>query len=79
MKIMVTAKISTLVAATGSLIPDILMMTTVECLHPLRGADHSRPGSMMKGAHTVMSGGSQSTHESQGVMRGRFSFKVWST
>ena len=37
------------------------------------------PRHMMPGARTAMSGGSQSTQESQGLMRGRSSFKVWST
>ena len=55
------------------------VMTAVECLHPLRGADHSHAGSMIKGSRTAMSGGSQSTQESQDFMRGRSSFKVWST
>ena len=71
------AKSSTWVGTTSSTIIGSTMMTVVECLRPLRAADRMCPGNMMRGARTTMSGGSQSTQESQGLMRGQSSFKVW--
>ena len=65
MKIVVIARTSTLVEATGSLILD----TTIECLHPLRGVVRTRPSGMMTGVHMVMSREFQSTQESLGSMR----------
>ena len=47
--------------------------TTIECLHPLRGAGHTRPGGM------VMTADFQSTQESLGSTQGQSLFKVWST
>ena len=47
--------------------------TTIECLHPLRGAGHTRPGGM------VMTADFQSTQESLGLMRGQSLFRAWST
>ena len=67
------------VGAMSSMIIDSAVMTAVECLRPLRGADHMCPGNMMTGTRAAVSGGSQSTRESQDLMRGRSSFKVWST
>ena len=63
----------------SSMIIDSAVMTAIECLRPLRGADRTCPGSMMTGARIGMSGGSQSTQESPGLMRGQFLYKVWST
>ena len=38
-----------------------------------------RPGGMMTGACSVMSGGLQSTQGSLGLMQRQFLYKVWST
>ena len=76
---MVTDRISTWGGATGSMIIGIPVMTTVECLRPLRGAGHMRPDGMMIGARMVTNGDFQSTQESLGSMRGHSSCKVWWT
>ena len=73
------AKSSIWVGITSSMIIDSAAMISVEFLRPLRGADHMCPGNMMIGTRAAVSEGSQSTQESQGLMRGRSSFKVWST
>ena len=77
-KIVDTARISTWIAATDSMIIGTPVMTSVECLRPLRGADHTCLGGMMTGARMVMSGELQSTQERLGLMRDRFSYKDWS-
>ena len=73
------AKSSIWVGITSSMIIDSAAMISVEFLRPLRGADHMCPGNMMIGTRAAVSEGSQSTQESQGLMRGQSSFKVWST
>jgi hypothetical protein len=78
-KIVVITRISTWVEATGNLTLDTTVMTTVECLHPLRGVAHTRLGGMMTGARMAMSGGSQSTHECPGLMQGPSLCRVWLT
>ena len=68
-KIVVIAKTSTLAEATGSLILDITVMTTVECLRPLRGVVRTCPGGMMIGTPMVMNEELHSTQESLGSIR----------
>ena len=53
--------------------------TTVECLHPFRGAGRAPPGGMMIGIHTVMTAEFQSTQETLGLMQGQSLFRAWST
>ena len=73
------AKSSIWVTITSSMIIDLAAMISVEFLRPLQGADHMCPGNMMTGAGTAVSRGSQPTQGSQGLMRGRSSFKAWTT
>ena len=73
------AKGSTWVGTTSRTIIGSTVMTAVECLRPLRGANHMCPGIMMIGARTAKSGGGQSTQENQGLMQGQFFCKVWWT
>ena len=76
MTIVNTARISTWIGATDSTIIYTPVMTTVECLCPLRGADRMCPGSTITGAHMAMSEGPQSTQGNLGVMRDLFSYKI---
>ena len=66
MKTVITIEIGTWEEPTESLTVNMPVTTTVERLHPLGGAGHTRPGGMMTCARMVTSGEPQSTQESLG-------------
>ena len=59
------------------MIIDTPVMTTVECLCPLRGVVYMCPGGMMIGACMVVNREFQSTQESLGSMRGQSLYRAW--
>ena len=79
MKIMISVEIGTWEELMESLIVSTPVTTTVECLRPLQGTGHTRPGGMTTGAHMVMTAEFQSTQESLGLTQGPSLYKVWST
>ena len=74
---METGVIST--RTVSSMITDSIMMIDVECPPLPQGVDHTRLGSRMTDAITVLGEGFQSTPGNQALMRDPISFKVWST
>ena len=63
----------------SSMIINSVEMIDVECQPLPRGAGHMRLDDKMTDALTVLGRGFQSTPETQALMRGLSSFKVWST
>ena len=74
---MATGMIST--EGMSSMITDPIVMINVECQPLPRGAGHMRLDGKMTDTLTVLGRGFQSTPETQALMRGLSSFKVWST
>ena len=63
----------------SSMITDSIVMIDVECQPLPRGVGHMRLDGKMTDALIVLGRGFQSTPETQALMRGLSSFKVWST